>query len=250
VFRELADEITTELQHGKAFETSTLLSRYKAILQERGVMAESYTGQRLKLRLKKHFGGDIVFHQADDRTKSELLYLSSISLQDILNSAYQSNSAIGEHPPTVAAMDDGDPVKLLYRTTKLIKSEINDCPGISVRPPNIADLSLTKSKSLIPDKLYCLLRWIITNPDKEGEGDLSSPECSNSSDERRVVMLAQDAVHCATHARTNMSKHAALGIAIRHMTRSKQLITILNRMGHCVSYDDVEAMDTSLAKRF
>ena len=31
------------------------------------------------------------------------------------------------------------------------------------------------------------------------------------------------------------------------MTRSKQLITMLSIMGHCRSYDDVEAMDTSIA---
>lgn len=53
VFRELADQISIELQHGKAFETSALLIRYKAMLQEQGVMGESYTGQWLKMRLQK-----------------------------------------------------------------------------------------------------------------------------------------------------------------------------------------------------
>lgn len=172
VFRELADQITMELQHGKAFETSALLIRYKAMLQEQGGMGESYTCQPLKLRLKKFFGDDIVFHQPHDQTKSGLLYSSSISIKDILNSAYQSNSGISEHA-TVAGVHEGDPVRLLYQTTKLIKSEINDCQGISLRPPNISHLSLTKSKSLIPDKLYWLLSWIITNSDKEGEGGLS-----------------------------------------------------------------------------
>ena len=56
-----------------------------------------------------------------------------------------------------------------------------------------------------------------------------------------------------------MPKHVALGIAVRHTKRSKQLflwfsvriphggiITMLSRMGQCSSYDDVEAMDTSI----
>ena len=60
-------------------------------------------------------------------------------------------------------------------------------------------------------------------------------------------MLAQDVEHCATHARASMPKHVALGIAVRHMTRSKQLITMLSRKGHCSSSDDVEAMETSIA---
>ena len=56
-----------------------------------------------------------------------------------------------------------------------------------------------------------------------------------------------------------MPKHVALGIAVRHTKRSKQLflwfsvriprggiITMLSRMRQCSSYDDVEAMDTSI----
>ena len=68
-----------------------------------------------------------------------------------------------------------------------------------------------------------------------------------SSDERRILTLAQDVVHLATEARANMPKHVALGIAVRHTKRSKQLITMFSRMGPCSSYDDIEAMDTSTA---
>ena len=68
-----------------------------------------------------------------------------------------------------------------------------------------------------------------------------------SSDERRILTLAQDVVHCATEARANMHKHVALGIAVRHTKRSKQLITMFSGMGPCSSYDDIEAMDTSTA---
>ena len=42
-------------------------------------------------------------------------------------------------------------------------------------------------------------------------------------------------------------KHVALGIAVRHTKRSKQLITMFSRMGACSSYDDIEAMDTRTA---
>ena len=63
-----------------------------------------------------------------------------------------------------------------------------------------------------------------------------------SSDERRILTLAQDVVHCATEARAKL--YVALGIAVRHTKRSKQLITMFSRMGPCSSYDDIEAMDT------
>ena len=44
-----------------------------------------------------------------------------------------------------------------------------------------------------------------------------------------------------------MPKHVGLAMTMRHITGSKQVVTILNRMGHCSSYDDVEIIDTSLA---
>ena len=129
----------------------------------------------------------------------------------------------------------------------IVEWHLTDCHGISIRSLNVVDLSLTKAKSLIADSLYWLLRWVIAKPEKEDNDDFSSPECSNSSDEGRILMLAQDVEHCATHARASISKHVALGIAIRHMTMSKQLITMLSRNGHCSSYADVEAMYTSIA---
>ena len=110
-------------------------------------------------------------------------------------------------------MVDCDRVKLLYSAAKLIKSEITDCLCISIRPPSVVDLSLTKAESLIPDSLHWLLRWvIIAKLEKEDDDDFESPSSRNSSDERRILMLAQDVVHCATPARVNMPKHVALGI--------------------------------------
>ena len=37
-------------------------------------------------------------------------------------------------------------------------------------------------------------------------------------------------------------------MSVRHLTGSKQLINMLNIMGHCSSYEDVEAVDTSIAR--
>ena len=44
-----------------------------------------------------------------------------------------------------------------------------------------------------------------------------------------------------------MPKHVALGIAVLHMKRSKQLIAMFSRMGPCSSYGVVEAIDTIIA---
>ena len=109
------------------------------------------------------------------------------------------------------------------------------------------DLSLSNSRALLPRSLYWFLRWVVTGEEyeggKEGFREMCEP-CSNIADE--ITMTSQDLVHCISHARVTPPKHVGLGISVRHLTGSKQLITILNRMGHCCSYEEVELVDTSL----
>ena len=78
-FQKLTEYMSTDLDGGKAFEMSMVIGRYKDYLNEQQMSLHSYTTQRLKLRLKKHFGDKSVFHQPYDRTISELLYSSAIS---------------------------------------------------------------------------------------------------------------------------------------------------------------------------
>ena len=45
-----------------------------------------------------------------------------------------------------------------------------------------------------------------------------------------------------------MSKHILLCTTVRHLYRSKQLTTILSRLGHCEPYDFGLEIETALAK--
>ena len=46
--------MSTDLDGGKAFEMSTVIGRYKDYQNEQHMSLDSYTTQRLKLRLNKH----------------------------------------------------------------------------------------------------------------------------------------------------------------------------------------------------
>ena len=65
---------------------------------------------------------------------------------------------------------------------------------------------------------------------------------------RRVVMLGQDIIHAATNNQVKTPKHIGLAVTIHHLTGSKEVVTLLNRMGHCSSYDDVEIVNTACAR--
>ncbi|CAH3175616.1 unnamed protein product [Porites evermanni] len=67
-------------------------------------------------------------------------------------------------------------------------------------------------------------------------------------DERQILSIAQDIIHCNSKGRVKLPKHTSLAICVHHLTTSKRLIELLNRMGHCVSYDEMRAVNTSIAE--
>lgn len=148
-----------------------------------------------------------------------------------------------------AETDSGQETTMtLYHASQIIKSDITNCDGIRVQPLDKEDLCLSKAKEVIPESLYSLLCWMISNPSKIQGDDSAVPKCLNEADERRIIMIAQDIVYSVTHGRVKTPKHVALGMSVRHITGSKQVITLLNRMGYCSSYDEIEAVDTGLAR--
>ena len=43
-------------------------------------------------------------------------------------------------------------------------------------------------------------------------------------------------------------KHVGLAVTLHHITGSKEVVTLLNRMGHCSSYEEVEIVNTAWAR--
>ena len=239
-FKEMAAEISEGIYQGKAYDMSSLLSKYRELLEDKGIKAESYIKQHLKLRLQKHFGEEIVFHQHPDRSKPEVIYSRNISLQDVLNASAAQNAR------SVSSVSF-NATQQIVNTARRVKEEIRKCSGITLRPLNVDDVSLESSRRIIPPSLYWLVRLMITS-DESGVDDFDHPcPCVKIEDERRIISISQDIIHCASKARVKFLKQIALAMAVRHLTGSKQLVCLLNRMGHSSSYDELQAVDTSLA---
>ena len=140
-----------------------------------------------------------------------------------------------------------DKTQQIFHTAKIIKNEIKACKGIPIWPLNINDINLQSAKSIVPQRLYLFLRWIIAgDSDVYEEPDPSIP-CRNMAGERHVLSIAQDVIHGASNARMKVPKHVSLAMTMHHLMTSKLLITWLNRMGHCSSYDEIQSVGTSHA---
>ena len=59
--------------------------------------------------------------------------------------------------------------------------------------------------------------------------------------------ISEDLCYAATCGKWQMPKHLLLGMSLRHLTGSADIVTILNRYGHCVSYTKV--LELEIAER-
>ncbi|CAH1277495.1 Hypp9664 [Branchiostoma lanceolatum] len=152
-FRDLLDAVQPHLDSGQAFTMSSLLDRYKTCLEKRHVDSTSYTTYHLKAKLQGHFGESIAFHIPYDRSMSELVYSSSVSLQDVLHAAYRTPTAVptttddAQRSKSAQATEDTDKDMLLYHAAIVIKSDINNARGIQTQPISVSDMTLATCNS-------------------------------------------------------------------------------------------------------
>ena len=53
-------------------------------------------------------------------------------------------------------------------------------------------------------------------------------------------------VFAAASGRRRPAKHLQIGMAIKSLTSSKKVVTMLNRLGHCINYNGTEELETEL----
>ena len=54
-----------------------------------------------------------------------------------------------------------------------------------------------------------------------------------------TLTTSKKIVHCTSHGQKKLRKHISLAMSVRHLTGSKEIVTMLNRMGNCSSYDEI-----------
>ena len=94
--------------------------------------------------------------------------------------------------------------------------------------------------SPIPHHLIHFLQKLVA-PSKT---KIVSPSC-----ERRIHSIAQDLCYSVTRGEWQLPKHLLLGMSAHHLTGSAKLITLLNRLGHSISYSGILQLETSIAEK-
>ena len=150
-----------------------------------------------------------------------LVYSFDITTEEAVNQTYQ-----------LASKDTVKEVALLLRGIILRAfKESKDLPW----PPAASDLAIRDG--VIPDTLQRFLTFVACG----------QPTASSDHSERIIFSIGQDLCRAVTNAEWKLPKHILLCLTLRHMFRSKQLLTILNRLGQCESYSFAVELETAIA---
>ena len=105
-------------------------------------------------------------------------------------------------------------------------------------PPTANDLELT-CENILPADLIRLLGVLITGREDEE---------INGKNRRLIFSIGQDLCRAVSEGKWKLPKHILLCVTVRHLFRSKQLTTILHRLGHSEGYDFGLELETAIAK--
>ena len=99
------------------------------------------------------------------------------------------------------------------------------------------------------DLVYNLLAWVLCG-DCDGKSAVSAQKVTLSDIYNRLVIsIAHDLLHCVSGGRVKTPKHVVLPLTVRHLTRSSQLVEILNHFGHSLSNSVIQEVETSMVER-
>ena len=105
-------------------------------------------------------------------------------------------------------------------------------------PPTAEDIQRISEEHL-PDELSRFLNLVVSGVEREND------QCQRTK--RVVFSIGQDVCRAVSQGQWKLAKHILICTTIRHLYRSKQLTTILNRLGHCESDDFGRELETAMA---
>lgn len=180
--------------------------------------------QKLKEKIQRNFGDHVQFWRPNN--KSELLYSSCVSTGEAVEAAFDA-----------ATSEDQllrDAALVLHRHIIAEKNASPEMPW-----PPTADY-LNSDVIGAPAIVSSFIARVITG------SKLNTVTPSNRVD-RVAKSISEDLSTAATGWRWTMPKHLLLGMAVRHLTGSVKVGTLLNRLGHCCSYSQLLDLENAMA---
>ena len=247
---------------------SDVWERYETLTTEAGAeIPTSFITRRstFKDKLQSALSDIYQFVQPLNRDKSErgtlLIPLNCPPIASAYLSQDDQRNEKELNSPEYKPSND-DSILTLVHAALFIRGELIAMPG------HIAlNVSGEEAARLVPQNLNIFLRVLFggqeaiadiadsyettTEEDDEDDevADLEAELCdSGNLENNRITSIAQDIVYCVSGGKKWTPKHVGLALTLHQKTRSRKLVCLFNKAGHCLSYRQLMSVDTALAK--
>ena len=216
----------TILKDGTIQRMTMLRDKYLEFLQQHTPQYynEQFRTARLKEKLMNQFGIRLKFWLPSNRTASELVYAADLDITEAVETAFDAASSENKVLAEAAA--------ILRRNIQCTHSRIKDTPW----PPSASYLQSEATKP--PYSLVDFLAHVISGRPAEQTKEKTQRLCGS---------FAEDICCATTSGRRKPPKHHLLGLTMHHLTGKAEIVSILNRYGHCNSHLGVLELETAMA---
>ncbi|CAG4981938.1 unnamed protein product [Colias eurytheme] len=229
-FQSISNYVTKEvIENNKVFYFDQLYSRYQALLLEFADFEiqfediQDYRAEALEKKMLNTFGEQITIEASTGPRMKKIVYKTDIDVSIMVNNT-KFLEMKNEKKYDDVAFD-------LRNTIKNVKK--------NPLPTNINVDDVIRGECEIPEKLIEFMQNLIEGP--------HTPTSELKKEASiKIKSICSDVMYAIHKGRCKPSKHLTLGLAIKSLTNSRQVITILNRYGHTIGYNLAEELETEI----
>ena len=225
LFHYIRNEV---IPHKKVVPVAQLTEKLEAFMSSKGEALKSATNKNIRRRLESELGNSIHIFQND--SGKLLLVPDSLSFKDVVldNDNLRKELAIWKVKLT-------DANKIIDQASSQIREVIRRDMKPTAWPCHSSDLS---NAVKMPTQLHRFLVGLLTgNPQHENPSERVS---------NLIQSFGQDLIYAVTCGQHKPPKHVLLPYAVKTLTGNTEIIRILNKSGHGMSYTQLEENDTAL----
>ena len=232
-FHQLTEELEISLfKEMNCYMITTLRNKYRNILCDLGVTSpDSYKSFKLKSKLRNHFGNRVAILDQSGQA-SGFICAASTPLGDALAKLKQLEQQSYLDPKQ----------ETIYRAAKILREDAKLCRKERLASDS-TDVSLESAALIVPDSFYNFTCSLLSEQVRSAPTVGTARVTVDTPTSEKALLMSQQLLHQVSGVLTPLS--VGTSYHLYNQTRSKELITLNNRLGQGISYDTLQRKLTS-----
>lgn len=228
-FESLSNFITVQIiGNNKVMYLAQLMLRYQALLLEFGNHEidfddiQDYRSETLQKKILSKFGDRITIEASTGTRSQKIVYRTDIDV-----------SVMANNTKFLEKKNDQKFEDVAYYLRSCIKNI-----DVHPLPRRVTANDIIQGECNIPQQLFDFIQNLVQGPNISDD--------NSDKYNVKITSICSDIIYAVTKGRCKPAKNLNLGLAIKSLTNSRQVISMLNKYGHTIGYNLAEELETEM----